>query len=279
MSQYVLQENGEVCVCSFCHYGTEEHSHNYLELAYIEDGCATHVLEGEEAFIQKGSYFIIDYDMNHQYTSMENRPVSIINCLFTPSLIDRSLKKCRKFSDLMGNYMIRINYSTLRQNPTQTIFQDDDGRIYRLVKNIQREYEEKNNGYHEVIRSNLIEIIIITMRKISDRCNERLTADDMTRYVMQYVENNYMDCLRLSAIAKELNYSLPYLSLRFKQECGETFNHYVQRYRVEQSCRLLKNTDKKVIAVAQMVGYNDLKYFNTVFKKIMGMTPQRFRRL
>ena len=57
------------------------------------------------------------------------------------------------------------------------------------------------------------------------------------------------------------------------------FNDYVQRYRVEQSCTMLKNSDKKIFDIAKAVGYNDLKYFNNVFKKIMGMTPYRFRKL
>ena len=48
--------------------------------------------------------------------------------------------------------------------------------------------------------------------------------------------------------------------------------------RIEHSCRILANTDKKVIDAAQLVGYDDIKFFGSVFKRFMNMTPSEYRR-
>ena len=167
MSVYTLKQvNEEVSLCSFNHFGTDFHSHDFLELAYIEEGSVMHTIDKEVTMLKKGDYFIIDYDTLHKYKSTDNGTIKIINCLFLPSFLDKSLKNCRKFSEVTGNYLIRINKSMLTRNPSNTAFNDEDGKIYKILKNMLNEYNTKNNGYVEILRANLIEILVITLRKI-----------------------------------------------------------------------------------------------------------------
>ena len=88
-----------------------------------------------------------------------------------------------------------------------------------------------------------------------------------------------MKKITLTEISKNLNYSVPYLSKLFREKYGETFESYLQRTRVGEGCRLLANTDKKVIEIAECVGYGDLKFFSEVFKKYMRVSPREYRRL
>lgn len=279
MSVYTLKEqNEEISMCTFNHFGSSTHSHDFLELVYIEEGRATHVLNGQESAVKKGNYLIIDYGASHKYRSIGDGTVKVINCLFLPTFLDKSLKNCRKFSEVMGNYLIKIDSGMLTQNPSQTVFCDEDGKIYDIIKNMLEEFNVKNKGYIEVMRANLIEIIVRTLRKIMDTDRE-YTGDKVTLCMKEYVHNNFSENLSLTDISKQLNYSLSYLSIKFKKDTGMNFNDYVQRYRVERSCTMLKNSNKKIYDIAKAVGYTDQKYFNTVFKRIMGMTPYRFRKL
>lgn len=279
MSVYTLKEqNEEISMCTFNHFGSSMHSHNFLELVYIEEGRATHVLNGNETTVKRGNYLIIDYGASHKYRSIGDGTVKVINCLFLPSFLDKSLKNCRKFSEVIGNYLIRIDSGMLTQNPSQTVFEDSDGKIYEIIKNMLDEYNVKSKGYIEVMRANLIEIIVRTLRRIMDTDRE-YTEDKVTACMKEYVHNHFSENLSLTDISGQLNYSLSYLSIKFKKDTGMNFNDYVQRYRVEQSCTMLKNSNKKIFDIAKAVGYNDLKYFNHVFKKIVGMTPYRFRKL
>lgn len=279
LSVYTLKEqNEEISMCTFNHFGSSTHSHNFLELVYIEEGKAVHILNGEETTVKKGNYLIIDYGANHKYQSVGDETVKIINCLFLPSFLDKSLKNCRRFSEVMGNYLIKIDPSMLTQNPSQTVFEDFDGKIYEIIKNMLDEYNVKNKGFAEVMRANLIEIIVRTMRQIMDT-DKDYSQDSVTGCMKEYVQKHFSEQISLTDISKQLNYSLSYLSIKFKKDTGMNFNDYVQRYRVEQSCTMLKNSNKKIYDIAKAVGYRDLKYFNGIFKKIIGMTPYRFRKL
>lgn len=71
--------------------------------------------------------------------------------------------------------------------------------------------------------------------------------------------------------------AMPYISRRFKQDTGKTFSAYLQDVRIDNVCRLLANTDLPVEAVANQVGYTDMKHFHRLFRERMGMTPRADR--
>ncbi len=278
LSVYTLKEQSEeISMCTFNHYGSSIHSHKFLEILYIEDGCAVHNLNGNESVLKKGNYLIVDYGIKHKYQSMGDGNVKVINCIFIPSFIDASMKNCKSFNEITDNYLIKIKSAMLTKNPVQTVFEDHDSEIYNIFKEMLSEYSKKNVGYREIMRAQLVEIIVRTLRKILNE--DKLTAEDeIISAVKGYVKNHYDETISLTEFSKKFNYSLSYLSIKFKKETGMNFNEYVQRYRVEQSMRMLKNSNKKICDVANAVGYSDLKHFTYIFKKITGLTPYRFRK-
>jgi|LSQX01.1.fsa_nt_gb AraC-like DNA-binding protein len=275
MDQFFSQnENITLMVC--CSKHTELHKHDFLEMVYVIKGKAHHVLNGTETIIQAGDYFIIDYEGYHQYHSVEDKEFVIINTLFKPEIIDKVLIHCHSFKDLINHYLIRFHYTMLEKSPTDFIFHDDDGSVLALIKKLQHEFEKKNSGYLELMRCYLLEIIIGTMRRISKN-TPCVSYHDCSRYILNYVDQNYMKPLTLTEISRELNFSLPYICRRFKNEVGMSFVEYLQKKRIEQSCRLILNTDKKIADIAELVGYTDTKFFNQIFKKHLKMTPREFK--
>lgn len=272
-----MNENEKISLFVSEDGNVDSHEHNFLELVYVLKGGAKQTIKGKKTLLKKGDYFIIDYNTLHGYECAEGKSFLIVNCLFLPGFIDKTLGHCRKFSEVMENYLIRCNKGPTTVNPANRIFSDEDGEVERLIKKMRLEFCRKGSGYLEILRCLLIQIIILTMRKIQ---NENApVADSTEKYISDYVAENYMNKIRLADIASELNYSVPYISKLFHEKYGITFEKYLQRTRVEQSCRLLANTDKKIIEIAECVGYSDLKFFNMLFKKSMGMSPREYRKL
>ena len=83
------------------------HSHDFLELAYVVKGKAVHILNDAESIISEGDYFILDYNSQHSYYSVNGCEFAVINCLFKPEFIDKSL-------DIFDNeeYSAQINRDT-----------------------------------------------------------------------------------------------------------------------------------------------------------------------
>ncbi|MBO5215487.1 MAG: helix-turn-helix domain-containing protein [Clostridia bacterium] len=267
-------ENGDIDVIVATNPISKSHSHDFLELAYVAEGSAQHTIGNNTMIIKKGDYFIVDYGTEHSYYSTDDKPLRVINVLFKPQLIDKSLVYCRSFNTLLNHYLIKIDALALKINPSDTIFTDDDGKILQYINTIVSEKEEMKLGFTEIMRSTLIELFITTMRKISSRDQN----EDAVSIIMRAVQEDYVSPPTLGAIALKLGYSVPYLSMRFKEVTGIGYRDYIIRVRMEEARRLLANTDKKIVEIAECVGYSDVNFFYSVFKKTEGTSPAVFRK-
>lgn len=96
--------------------------------------------------------------------------------------------------------------------------------------------------------------------------------------LLYYISQNYQEDLKLADLSRVFNLNYSYLSSYFNQEMKEGFNDYLNRIRIEQACRLLKETRLPIAEVGSQVGYADHSYFCRVFKKITGRTPSEWKR-
>ncbi len=252
---------------------SKPHTHGFLELAYVLHGTAVHKFnENEEEVISKGDYFIIDYHTVHSYQSVDNCDFALINCLFLPQFVDKSLAYCRDFQTLLRHYLIQISGEYSRPGLANRIFHDEDGKTLDILRQMLCEYERKRVGWSEVMRSKMIEVLILTARKL-----EYEEPQDIVSNIMLQIHKNYNQDLTLSTLAAEMNYSLPYLSKLFKDKTGMTFRAYLQKTRTDEACRLLANTDEKISSISKAVGYADVDFFCKIFKEVTKTTPNKFR--
>lgn len=102
-----------------------------------------------------------------------------------------------------------------------------------------------------------------------------------SRYVleaMSYIAAHYGDSeIGITAVAAHLKVSEGYLSHVFKKETNYTVTGYLTQYRVHMAMRLLKDCRLKVYEVAQRVGYRDVTYFGSTFKKLSGLSPSEYQ--
>ena len=253
------------------------HSHEFLELTYITRGTAEHCLDGQTATVREGDYFIVDYGSRHSYRSTDSQGFDNIDCLFLPELLDPVLKGTKSLRSLLGHYLLHFNQRALVQNPVRMVFHDSDGRVGELIGRMQKEQMERAAGYTEFLRCYLVEILLLTLRRMEDSSAAAM-GDDVSSCLVEYIREHYMEQITLGSLAKRLNYSLPYISKRFREDIGVSFVSYLQSYRVMEGCRLLASTNRTLADIAGMVGYRDVKFFATMVKRHTGFTPREFRR-
>ncbi len=102
--------------------------------------------------------------------------------------------------------------------------------------------------------------------------NDRYLAEAIA-YIEANVERNFS----LKNIADHLHISESYLSKLFKNKTSYTFLEYCTNYRIKKAAELLADERNKVYEIADKVGYPDSRYFSTLFKKQIGLTPTEFR--
>jgi two-component system response regulator YesN len=98
------------------------------------------------------------------------------------------------------------------------------------------------------------------------------------KQVCENIKENYMNDITLAEMAEYSNLSTSYFSTLFKQYTGQSFVNYVNRTRIDRSKLLLMEADIRIYDVADMVGFSSLPYFNRVFKKVVGMSPNEYRK-
>lgn len=97
------------------------------------------------------------------------------------------------------------------------------------------------------------------------------------RRALKYIELHYAEELSLHDIAEYVGLSENYCSNLFKQEVGENMVFYINKVRIENAKKLLRNKSMKVYEVAEAVGYKNATYLSTMFKKIAGVSISEFK--
>jgi len=97
--------------------------------------------------------------------------------------------------------------------------------------------------------------------------------------IKAYVEEHYTELIRLESLAERLNYSVSHISAVFKSETNYSLVEYVMQLRMKKAVALLKSTNVPLKEIAASVGYTDVHYFNRLFKRHLGISPGRYRKL
>lgn len=108
---------------------------------------------------------------------------------------------------------------------------------------------------------------------------------DITNPHQEYVENalrfiqyNYANDIGISDIARYVGISRSQLYRAFQEDFGISPHTYLQRYRINQACSLLRNPNYSIAEVSSSVGFNDPLYFSRVFKSIKQCPPSSYQK-
>lgn len=112
---------------------------------------------------------------------------------------------------------------------------------------------------------------------ILDRLNQTENSNtSVMKQMMDFIDRHYMEPLRLETMAEIFNYNSGYLGKLFKNHSGENFNTYLDHVRIDRAIELLQE-GKKVHQVAELVGYANVDYFHSKFKKYKGVSPSAYK--
>jgi len=107
---------------------------------------------------------------------------------------------------------------------------------------------------------------------------ERMAGDSKMKAVLQWIEENYAEPVSLEGLAAVAGMNPHYFCEFFKRYTRRSPIDYLNLYRIDSACRMLKVSGCPVTEAAFACGFNDLSYFVKTFKKYKGVTPRQYRR-
>lgn len=120
----------------------------------------------------------------------------------------------------------------------------ENSGIEDIYERMYREYQIKEPGYIEVLRSYVIELLVKIFRlyRNKDQLSKEIEANRrrIIDTVIQYMKTNYMQKLKLEDLSMMAFLSRNYFCKLFKDCTGMTVFEYAQKIRIEQACRLFE---------------------------------------
>lgn len=156
--------------------------------------------------------------------------------------------------------------------------------LRKFVSIIFYEAVSKLDDYEDEIEDRLLEMMYHLLNNFHYLFyeEESLREDEvlLERYhrIVKYLSNNYMNKVSLQYIADKEFLSSQYLSFKIKDTFGHGFNEFLNQIRVEESVKLLLDTDKNISEIAEDVGFSHVRYYNKHFKLQYNTTPMQYRK-
>lgn len=161
-------------------------------------------------------------------------------------------------------------YSIMRENISiEHIFSE----LYSVPENIRK-------GYHKV---KVLELLLfLSGLEYKGESEERryfsrpqvTAAKEAKKYLLAHLDEH----ITITELADMLGISSTSIKICFKGVYGDTINGYITNCKMQKAASLLKNTDKSVLEIAGIVGYNNGSKFAGAFRRVMNKSPNEYRK-
>lgn len=249
------------------------HSHNCLEIGYCHEGQGTLTAEGREFRFSADDITMISQDTMH-ISKSDKGTTSRWEYLYldTRNLVKRyELEKHSTPFSLINNpefigVISGTEYPGLRN-------------ILMVMLN---ELHTQSLGYKESVR-HMSAAFLLMLNRIITECfmseYSRVNYRHKIYPAIVYIEKNYMNRIKMQELAEICFMSETNFRRTFKSILGIPPQNYLNRIRVKKACEMMLNTDKSIMEIAMDAGFGDSVSLDRYFKRMLGVTPYKWRSL
>ncbi|TJX15360.1 helix-turn-helix domain-containing protein [Tissierella creatinini] len=247
------------------------HWQDCIEILFVLKGTITLGVETE-------TYTLVDREIeiinpNEVYRIESNDPDNLVLILdIDPNFFERY------YDDAKDTFF----YTDSSENNVQ-----EGERYYvlrRFISILLYEVVSKLDDYEDQIEESLLDMMYHLLNNFHYLFyeEESLKGDEMQleRYhrITKYINNNYMNKVSLQDIADKEYLSVQYLSSKLKDVFGHGFNEFLNQIRVEESTKLLLDSNMNISEISEEVGFSHVRYYNKHFKLNYNCSPMQYRK-
>lgn len=162
------------------------------------------------------------------------------------------------------------------------------GTVNRILKQINKQacdiFGDNAAVYLEISALRDMNETVANIRRVFDRLclyakNSNTTKQEqLARGILDFIKQNYKNPeISLVMIAEHFLISQVHVRRMINLETDKGYKEYLDNLRIEDAKKLLTSTEMKVNAVAEEVGYTNVRTFIRVFEKRTGMSPGEYR--
>ncbi len=250
------------------------HSHSFCELFYLSKGSCNIYLNDSIYSVNAGTLLFIPPDTQHKtaYTDPNvNERISIeLSFDYLTDLTD-AMGHFEFIQEICGNFFV-----------IDTEYKND----FKIIIEKLMEASKKSNKLSKCIIKTCVEqlFLIILMHgqrasNISKVKNREYSSNKAIKQAMNYIDLNYSLPITLEDVASQIHLNTSYFSKKFKAISGVSFKEYLNMVRINNSEKMLLETNKSITDIAMLCGYSSSNYFGDAFSHLNGISPTQFRKI
>ena len=261
------------------------HRHEFVQVVYVSKGRLMHVINKNSFDVIKGDIFVIPPYVPHYIINAYGENFEIIEFEFIPEFINEKFSPLSKDTCFMDfAYLEPFLVAEQELRPRLNLIGPIQIEVEKIFSEIIDEYAKRETDFELVIKALAMKLLILVGREFRKDISGSESQEiydrhrDALQNAIQYVDCHYNKEINLDEVAKVAMLSPSYFRYLFKQMTNKTFTEYLNDMRVSKAVELLKTKrDCQIIDICYEVGYNNVNYFNRIFKQTTGVSPRIYR--
>lgn len=242
-----------------------DHWHKRMEFILVLEGTCKIKVGKNSRICQKGDLAVIQSGDIHAISEAENSILYI--CTFD--------------SSILFYFQSDIQYIRVFITAAELANVGIDGRLNEIFEEMYTEKCRDAAWGDVMIRADIVRLyslLVRHFRRETTSGEQSLVQFQNFQNALQYIADNYRENITLADIARVTNYNPVYVSTLFVTYTGVNFKTYLDSFRINQAVKLAKGTDLTFTDISAKCGFDNIRTFNNVFKRITGMTPSQLRK-
>ncbi len=249
-------------------------SHHEALFGNFKSGSAVIQIADSTHTLRKGDVYFVAPNVKYNFKDYSDAEIEVVTLNFAnPAAVTQGY---------MPQSIIRalINGNC---TPFAMVSPDEEvyTQMYDAIQNIKAAETEKYEYFQLKVYSEMYGLFYYLFSrkyiKILDVENKSKKYRALVR-VTNYIDEHYAEGISLDEVAGQTGISRYYVSHLFKELMNTTFVGYVNELRLNRAAMLLVTTDKPIIEIASISGFNNLSNFNRAFKMHFNKTPSAYRK-
>ena len=278
---YFSEDNRQIYVSHHVrHMPPFLHAHEFFEISYLLDGQAEHTIDGRTLTMSQGDLCIIPPFVEHSINRCDGLFFNILLKASSFEVTYRSLLNV--YSSPLVSFLYHSFFCS-NLSKYHLIKADDipDSAHELLQLLILEKFRRENDNADD---SPYVWMMKSFFALLSDASSAQDTSsDNLPLYphstvpaILNYLKQHYKDAT-LQSVAKEFNYSPAYVSRLIKAQTQTNFVSIQRRLKINEACRLLKETELSVSDISAEIGFESCSSFYKAFMAQTGHTPSAYR--
>ena len=248
------------------------HWHTEFEIIHVVSGCYRIFINDHEILLNEGDVCLVPGKVVHG-----DAPDKGVG-KFESAVFDIELMRLHGFSP--DAFISEIVNGTITIENVYRLNECKD--ISRTVTSFFEAIRDQREGWEAISTGYLIILFgLINKNKFYSEKKilpaKKRVRNEKLELVFDLIKKNYMKNITLEELADAAGFSPKYFCRVFREMTNRAPVEYLNWFRINRSCAMIRETDEKLQDIAVKCGFNDFSYFIKIFHRYKNMTPLKYR--